>query len=127
MCLLLEHRSDWVGLPGRFPGRGGECLAIPTDISNQQQVEQLVQRTLDRYERIDILVNNAGTLPAPTPLVEMEEAEWDRVFAVNTKGVYWTVRCVWPVMEKAEAKVLSSTRASVIAFQGRGRDGSLLR
>lgn len=116
--VIAARTSERLGqIAGQISRQGGECLSIPTDISKQQQVEQLIQRTLDRYGRIDILVNNAGTLPAPIPLAQMEEAEWDRVFAVNAKGVYWTVRRVWPVMEKQGKGVIINT-ASVIAFKG---------
>lgn len=116
--VIAARTSERLGqTAGQISRLGGDCLSIPTDVSSQQQVEQLIQRTLDRYERIDILVNNAGTLPAPTPLAQMKEAEWDRVFAVNTKAIYWTVRYVWPVMEKQGKGVIINT-ASVIAFKG---------
>jgi len=86
-------------------------------VSDGQQVERLVQTTLDKYGRVDILVNNAGILPLPTPLAEMDELEWDRVFAVNTKSIYWTVRNVWPAMVRQGSGVIINT-ASVVAFRG---------
>ena len=116
--VIAARTSERLGrVAGQISQLGGDCLALPTDISQPHQVEQLVQRTVDRFGRIDILLNNAGALPAPGPLVDMEEAEWDKVFSVNTKGVYWTVRCVWPLMEKQGNGVIINT-ASVIAFKG---------
>jgi len=116
--VIAARTSERLGqIAGQISRLGGDCLSIPTDVSSQQQVEQLIQRTLDRYGRIDILINNAGMLPVPTPLAYMEEIEWDRVFAVNTKGIYWTVRYVWPVMEGQGKGVIINT-ASVIAFKG---------
>ncbi|MFN8456650.1 MAG: SDR family NAD(P)-dependent oxidoreductase [Anaerolineae bacterium] len=77
----------------------------------------LVAATLERYGRIDILLNNAGILPEPIPLAQMPEAEWDRVFDTNTKGVYRMVQGVWSVMERQGGGVIVNT-ASVVAFRG---------
>jgi NAD(P)-dependent dehydrogenase (short-subunit alcohol dehydrogenase family) len=97
--VIAGRRSEKVGsVAGEITREGGECMAVPADVAKRSQVEHLVQTTLDRYGRIDILLNNAGVLPRPTSLAEMEEAEWDRVFTINTKSIYWLVRSVWPAM-----------------------------
>lgn len=95
----------------------GDCIAISTDVSEQHQVERMVQTTLEKYDRVDILVNNAGILPPPTLLAEMNERDWDRVFAVNTKSIYWIVRNAWPAMVRQGGGVIITT-ASVVAFRG---------
>lgn len=98
-------------------GRGGECLVAPADVSDGDQVAGMVAATLETYGRIDVLVNNAGTLLEPTPLADLDETDWDRVFAVNAKGVYWTVKHVWPVMVEQSCGAIVNT-ASVIASRG---------
>lgn len=116
--VIAARRSERVGsVAGEIAKEGGECLAVPTDVSKWPQVEHLVRTALDSYGRIDILLNNAGILPSPRPLAEMEEVEWDHVFAVNTKSIYYTVRAVWPVMVKQGGGVIVNT-ASVVAFRG---------
>lgn len=96
---------------------GGEAIAISADLTNPSDVERMVQVTCDRYGGIDVLVNNAGILPAPVPLAEMEERAWDEVFDVNTKGVYRTVKAVWPTMVRRGGGSIVNT-ASVVAFRG---------
>lgn len=116
--VVAGRRSEKVGsVSGKITKEGGTCLAVPTDVSKGQQVEHLMQTTLERFGRIDILLNNAGILPSPTPLAEMSEVEWDRVASVNTKSIYWTIRGVWPVMVKQGGGVIVNT-ASVVAFRG---------
>ncbi len=77
----------------------GELLALRADVSKGSQVEGMVGKVLDRWGRIDVLVNNAGVYHIK-PLLEMTEEEWDRVLAVNLKGVFNCCRAVLPGMKK---------------------------
>jgi len=75
---------------------GGSALAVPTDVSNPVQVEALVQRTLDVYERVDVLVNNVGG-GAFAPLT-LQPAEITRMIDANLTGAILLVRAVLPGM-----------------------------
>ncbi len=66
---------------------GGQAVAIRADVSVATEVHGLVERTVGAFGRLDILVNNAGIAPI-RPFLELDEATWDRTFAVNAKGVY---------------------------------------
>ncbi len=66
-------------------GAGYTALAVPGDVSDECQVETIVSETTRRLGPIDVLVNCAGIFPN-CPVVEMDVAEWDRVFAVNVRG-----------------------------------------
>jgi meso-butanediol dehydrogenase / (S,S)-butanediol dehydrogenase / diacetyl reductase len=66
---------------------GRKALAIKADVTKSDQVESLVDRTLEEFGRIDILVNNAG-IASLGPFTEVTEEEWDRVMAVNVKGMF---------------------------------------
>jgi NAD(P)-dependent dehydrogenase (short-subunit alcohol dehydrogenase family) len=77
---------------------GGDVLAVKTDVSSKDSVTALVQHVMEIYGRIDILVNNAGIMHS-TPLADIAEAEWDRIMAVNLKGVFLTCQAAVPVME----------------------------
>ena len=90
---------DWAGLPdliSEIEGMGRASLAVVGDVSEARQVEQMVQQALDRFGQIDILVNNAGALAGKdrVPVVELEEAEWDRIQNVNVKGTFLCCRAV---------------------------------
>ena len=76
---------------------GAELVAVAVDVRGAAAVTTAVAQGLDRFERIDVLVNNAGIYPN-TPVVEMHEAEWDAVFDVNVKGMFFMSQAVARVM-----------------------------
>jgi glucose 1-dehydrogenase len=66
---------------------GDAALAYPLDVSDSAQVDALVAATLARFGRLDVMVANAG-VPHGAPFLELDEATWERVLAVNLKGVF---------------------------------------
>src|SRR5215204_3825329 len=70
-----------------------EALPVEVDVRDAASVEAAVQQVIDRFDQIDVLVNNAGIYPN-TPVVEMDEAEWDAVFDTNVKGMFLVSRAV---------------------------------
>lgn len=66
---------------------GGKALALAVDVTQATQVRELVRQTISLFGGVDILVNSAGIYPQ-SPVVEMSEEEWDRVIAVNLKGIF---------------------------------------
>ena len=74
---------------------GAACLAVPADVSNPQDIQKLVQITMDRFRCIDILVNNAGVLEAGTA-ESLTEDQWDQTFSINVRGVWQLSRTVLP-------------------------------
>jgi meso-butanediol dehydrogenase / (S,S)-butanediol dehydrogenase / diacetyl reductase len=94
---FAEHGAAIVAL-GRTPerlekavagitGRGGQAVAMPCDVSDEEQVAETVQATVERFGQIDVLVNNAGFGPArPAPIAQTELAEWNRVLATTLTG-----------------------------------------
>jgi NAD(P)-dependent dehydrogenase (short-subunit alcohol dehydrogenase family) len=67
-------------------GRGRRGLSVPTDVSRYDQVERMVDRTVGTLGRLDILVNAAG-VAGRTPAIEITEADFDRVYGTNIKGI----------------------------------------
>jgi NAD(P)-dependent dehydrogenase (short-subunit alcohol dehydrogenase family) len=91
--------SAWAGLPDlarEIEALGRRALPIVADVSNARQVDAMVQQGLEHFGQIDILVNNAGALAGPdrVPVVELDEAEWDRIQNVNVKGTFLCSRAV---------------------------------
>ena len=80
-------------------GEGGNAAAFTADVSRAAEVEAMVAACLKAYGRIDVLDNNVGIAEMGN-VVEVTEAEWDRVFAVNLKSAYLAMKHVIPVMEK---------------------------
>lgn len=68
----------------------------PVDVADEQAVEAAVAHVLRRYGRLDVLVNNAGIAGANKPTHEITAAEWDRVQAVNVRGVFFCTKHAVP-------------------------------
>jgi len=78
----------------------GSAVYLRADVADDAAMAGLVKRTLDRFGRVDIMVNNAGTTHKSGPMLGVDEATFDRVFAVNVKSIYLAARHVVPVMRR---------------------------
>ena len=78
----------------------GESLVVPADVRDSDDVERVIDRTLERFGRLDTLVNNAGVSllhkADHDELSDITEDEWDRVLEVNLKGVFLFTRAAVP-------------------------------
>jgi 2-deoxy-D-gluconate 3-dehydrogenase len=79
---------------------GGECIAIPADLSGPDGADTLAARISEREERVDIVVNNAGQAWG-APFAEFPEKGWDRVMNVNVKGPFFVIQRLMPLLEAA--------------------------
>jgi NAD(P)-dependent dehydrogenase (short-subunit alcohol dehydrogenase family) len=66
---------------------GGSASFCRTDVSKAADAETMVRTAVERYGRLDCAVNNAAVTPDTHPIAELDEAEWDRILAVDLKGV----------------------------------------
>jgi NAD(P)-dependent dehydrogenase (short-subunit alcohol dehydrogenase family) len=78
----------------------GECEAIPADLSSEAECRRLAEAVAARLPSLDILVNNAGATWG-APLDQFDEAAWERVLALNVKGVYHLTKFLVPLLEAA--------------------------
>lgn len=81
---------------------GGRALAEPADVTRPEEIAEAVSHAVQEFGHLDVLVNNAAIF-ADIPdrgLLDIPSAEWDRVMAVNTRGVYECVRAVVPEMRR---------------------------
>src|SRR5215470_10007375 len=81
---------------------GGEALEVTTDVTNAQSTQAMAIQACQHFGRIDILVNNAAVYGGLklTPFDQITEAEWDRVMAVNVKGLWLCCKAVIPTMKQ---------------------------
>jgi 3-oxoacyl-[acyl-carrier protein] reductase len=95
---------------------GRRAMSFTTDVTVFKQVEDMMNLILDNFKRIDILVNNAG-ITKDNLLLRMTEEDWDRVLAVNLKGVFNCTKAVSkPMVKQRSGKVVSI--ASIIGIMG---------
>ena len=124
---------------------GGSCVYIPGDVTITEQVDNVIDRTVEMFGRIDILVNNAGIGDCHKPTIKMEDEFWDRIQDVDLKGVMRCCRaalrymvpanrgsivniasiggvycCAGAAYSAAKAGVLSLTKNLAIQYYGTG-------
>ena len=95
---------------------GGRAVAVPTDVSRPDQVESLVAAVVERCGRLDALVCNAGIALGGT-VTDMPEEDWDRVFAINLKGIWYAMRYAIPRLRESGGGAIVNT-SSAQALRG---------
>ncbi|HEX7124605.1 MAG TPA: SDR family oxidoreductase [Thermodesulfobacteriota bacterium] len=98
--------------------KGGEALALEADVTSAEATRDAVARIVERWGRIDVLVTCAGISVGGT-MATIDEALWDRVFAVNVKGTYLWVREVLPHMIAAGAGSIVTLGSQLAVSGGR--------
>ena len=95
----------------------GRALGVRADVSDAGSVRAMVEAALARFGRIDVLVNNAAVFATlnPQPFDEIPEAEWDRVMAVNVKGVWNCARAVAPAMRAQGGGRIVNVASAIVA------------
>jgi len=78
---------------------GGEALAVQAHVGYADQVEAMVERTVETFGRVDIAVNNAATNPHFGPILAADEGQWDKILDTNLKSVFRVARAVAPHMK----------------------------
>jgi NAD(P)-dependent dehydrogenase (short-subunit alcohol dehydrogenase family) len=102
---------------------GPQALGLVTDVTDPAQTQELARQTFERFGKIDILVNNAALFGGiefkdfVKPFEQIEVEEWDRVMAVNLKGIFLCCKAVVPYMKKAGGGKIINL-ASTVAFSG---------
>jgi len=93
---------------------GGEALGIETDVASEPSTQAMAAQTVQRFGRIDTLVNNAAFFGKLTPFDQIPEAEWDRVMAVNVKGLWLCCKAVIPTMkQQGKGKIINISSGSI--------------
>ena len=98
---------------------GGRAIAVRVDVADETSVGAMAQAALDKFGRIDGLINNAAYFREVklTDFEELDPAQWDRLFAVNVKGVWLCCKAVMPAMRKQGSGAIVNI-ASVVAVAG---------
>jgi len=97
---------------------GGEAIAVPVDVTSVEKTQAMAQAALQAYGRIDILVNNAGLYSAlkKKTFMEIDPDEWDRVMAVNVKGLFLCVKAVYPAMkQQGKGKIINISSGTALS------------
>ena len=118
---IILGRNEELALKvkNEFLGQGLKAESFACDVTKAENVQEIVNKILDKYKRIDILVNNAG-ITKDNLLLRMSESDWDEVIQINLKGVFNCTKVVSKVMLKqASAKGGSQPDRQAGALSGR--------
>jgi NAD(P)-dependent dehydrogenase (short-subunit alcohol dehydrogenase family) len=89
VAVVLAGRSvdQLAAVQAQIVDKGGTALAVPTDVTSAESVQALFATCVERFGRLDVLVNNAG-IAGLRNLVDLDEAEWERIFDTNVRGMF---------------------------------------
>ena len=112
--------SDLAGTAEAVAAAGGESTTVTADVSSESDVAAYVAAALDTYGRLDALFNNAGIEGPVTPLVEYPAGDFDRVMAVNVRGVWLGIKHAGPAIISSGGGAIVNT-ASMAGMVGTAR------
>ena len=112
LALAARSESELQEVVAAVSEHGTEAIAVPTDVTSQEDTERLAQRAVERFGRIDVLVNNAGISGPVGPLQGNDIDDWVSTITVNLTGTFLVCRAVVPVMlEQSSGKIINLSGA----------------
>ncbi len=100
-CLLADRRLESAeDTRAMIEKEGGQALAFEADVTRAEDCKRMTAACVEKFGRIDILHNNVGIGAGDAGVTHLEEAAWDKIFAVNLKSVFLTSKQVIPVMRE---------------------------
>jgi dehydrogenase/reductase SDR family protein 4 len=106
VAIASRKLEDLEKVAGEIKTKGRKALCVPTHARKIDDLENLVQKTMEAYNRIDILVNNAATNPAMGPIVDTDEKIYDNIMETNLKGYF--------MLSKLAGKIMRDQKEGVI-------------
>jgi NAD(P)-dependent dehydrogenase (short-subunit alcohol dehydrogenase family) len=93
---------------------GGEAIAIKVDVTRESETREMAEEALHRFGRIDVLVNNAADLGRWIAFDKITEEEWDRVMAINVKGIWNCCKAAVPAMKRqGKGKIINISSGTI--------------
>jgi len=114
IVVASRSKEELEAVANEIKERGGEAIAVVTDLMITDQIPALVDATIEAFERVDILVNNAAR-SFLRPLMELREDGYDKIFAVNVKAAFLLSRAVATIMmEQGGGKIVNITTVGAV-------------
>jgi meso-butanediol dehydrogenase/(S,S)-butanediol dehydrogenase/diacetyl reductase len=113
----LADREELDATLERLTAVGGQPFSTHLDVTDSDSCKSAVASVLDHFGRLDVLVNNAGVVRSGA-LSDLDESDWDQMFAVNAKGLFLMSRAALPALRESEGAIVNIS--SVAGLQGFG-------
>ncbi len=124
--VLADYREDLIQAEAeKLVTAGYKAIAVRCDVSDDVQVEQMVERTVAEFGRLDAAFNNAGVMARIAPTANSTREEWDRVIGINLRGVWSCMKYELRQMERQGSGTIVNN-ASVGALTGNPGIGSYI-
>ncbi|MCK1992100.1 SDR family oxidoreductase [Peribacillus muralis] len=98
---------------------GGAAFAIKTNVALEEDIQHLIDTAVGTYGTVDILVNNAGIMDSMEPAGDIEDAKWERIFAINTTSVMRSTRKVLPIFLDKQKGIIINIASAGGLYGGR--------
>jgi len=126
VVVMADFREDAVKAEAQKLAAAGEkVIALRCDVSDETQVEQMIDRTIAEFGRLDAAFNNAGVMARIAPTADSTREEWDRVIGINLRGVWSCMKYELRQMERQGSGAIVNN-ASVGALTGNPGIGSYI-
>lgn len=116
--VVVNYASDKAGaerVAAEIKAEGGEAIVVGGSVATSEGIKGIVSETKKQFGKIDVLVNNAGVFGL-TPIDELDEAEYDRQYNTNVKGLLFTTKAALPLMAEGSSVINISSVVSTRAF-----------
>jgi len=115
--IAADRNEPWAKETAELVAKdGGQASPLAVDVTDDASVSAMAERLRAGARRVDVLVNNAGIATAPARTHEMPVEDWDRLMAVNLRGVFLTTRALLPLMLGGPASIINI--ASIVGMVG---------
>jgi NAD(P)-dependent dehydrogenase (short-subunit alcohol dehydrogenase family) len=117
--VVIADLDDGTNVVNTITQQGGDAIDVPTDVADEASCENMVAKCIAAHGRLDILVNNAAIFTAVErkKMEDIPVAEWDRVMAVNVRGIWLCVKAALPQMRRQQYGKIININSSRL-FQG---------
>jgi 3-oxoacyl-[acyl-carrier protein] reductase len=101
VAIADKNQETGVAAAAAIVDGGGQATFVAVDVTDEASCKGMVAAVLGVYGSVDVLINNAGIVNAPrAPIWELSTSEWDRMFAVNARGVWLMTKCAVPALRE---------------------------
>ena len=119
IAIAARNRAKTSDAIKRIENIGGQAISVPTDVTQESEIEAMVSETLQRLGHIDILVNNSGVTMRKEP-EDLTGADWDHVLNVNLRACFLASKTVYPHMRDQGAGKIINIGSMTSIFGGGG-------
>ena len=111
---VIADINDAAGekLADEIAGKGPGCIYVHCDVTSAENLNNLADQTVKKFSSIDVMINNAGMPQTNQPMLDVDEATFDKIFEVNVKSIFLAVRAVVPIMREQGAGSIINTAST---------------